>query len=118
MVLIAVGGEAFEVVLEEEEAEEGRVAALHGDVPGEHHDEVEQDAGDPDGAAQQRPLAAERGEEKNDAKGEKRGDGAFGKRGGGAEKVEIEEPELATGLIPGVPAEHADRERRGELHVG
>ena len=54
MVLVEVGGEALEVVLEEELAEEGGVAALDGDVPGQHHDEVEEDAGNPDGAAQER----------------------------------------------------------------
>ena len=45
MVLVAVGGEALEIVFEEEEAVEGGVASLDGDVPGQHHDEVEQDAG-------------------------------------------------------------------------
>ena len=40
MVLVAVGGEAFEIVFEEEEAVEGGVALLDRDVPGQHHDEV------------------------------------------------------------------------------
>ena len=42
MVLVAVGGEALEVVLEEEEAIEGWVALLDGDVPGEDHEEIEE----------------------------------------------------------------------------
>ena len=118
MVLVAVGGEALEVVLEKELAEEGGVAALDGDVPGQHHGEVEQDAGDPDGAAEGGPLAAQAEEEQDDAEREERGDGAFGEGGGGAEEVEVEEPELFAGFIPGIPAEHADAEGRGELHVG
>ncbi len=44
--------------------------------------------------------------------------GPFGEGGGGAEEVEVEEPEFLAGLVPGIPAEHADAERRGELHVG
>ncbi len=118
VVLVAVGGEALEIVFEEEEAIEGGVALLDGDVPGQHHDEVEQDAGEPDGAAEERPLAAEAGEEKDDGEREEGGDGAFGEGGGGAEEVEVEEPEFFAGLIPGVPAEHADAEGCGELHVG
>ena len=118
VVLVAVGGEALQIVFEEEEPVEGRVALLDGDVPGQHHDEVEHDAGPPDGAAQQRPLAAEAGEEKDDGEREERSDGAFGECGCGAEEVEVEEPEFLAGLVPGVPAEHADAEGRGELHVG
>ena len=45
-------------------------------------------------------------------------DGAFGQGGGSDEEIEIEEPELAVGLIPCIPAQHADAEGRGELHVG
>ncbi len=118
VVLIAVGGEALQIVLEEEELVEGRVALLDGDVPGEHHHQVEQDAGEPDGAAEEGPLAAESGEEEDDAKGEEGGYGAFGEGGGGSEEVEVEEPEFFAGLVPGVPAQHADAEGSGELHVG
>ena len=38
MVLEAVGGEALEIVFEEEEAVERGVALLNGDVPGQHHE--------------------------------------------------------------------------------
>ena len=44
--------------------------------------------------------------------------GPFGEGGGRAEEVEVEEPEFLAGLVPGVPAEHADAEGCGELHVG
>ena len=64
------------------------------------------------------PLAAQAEEEQDDGEREEGRDGAFGEGGGGAEEVEVEEPELLAGLVPGVPAEHADAEGRGELHVG
>ena len=80
--------------------------------------EIEQDSGEPDGAAEERPLAAQAGEEQDDGEGEEGRDGAFGEGGGGSEEVEIEEPEFFAGFVPGVPAEHADAEGRGELHVG
>ena len=117
-VLVEVGGEAFEVVLEEEDAEEDGVAVLDGDEPGQHHGEIEDDAGNPDAAAQQRPFAAQSGKAEDDRDGHKRRDRAFGESGGADEEVKVEEPEFAVGFIPGVPAEHADTEWRGELHVG
>src|SRR4051794_40166698 len=110
MVLEVVAGEALEVVFPEKFAEEGGVAALHGDVPGQHHRKIEQDAGNPDGAAEDRPLAAQADKEQDDAKREEGSDGALGECRGGAEEVEIEEPEFLAGLIPGVPAKHADAE--------
>ncbi len=91
---------------------------MDGDVPGEDHREVKKDAGEPDGAAEERPLATEAGEEKDDGQGQEGCDGAFGEGGCGSEEVEVEEPELFAGLVPGVPAQHADAEGRGELHVG
>src|ERR1700722_11466363 len=118
MVLETVGGEALDIVLEEEEAVEGGVAPLDLDVPGQNHDEEEGDAGPPDGSSEERPLAAEAGEEKDDGEGEEGRNGAFGKGRGGSEEVEIEEPEFFAGFVPGIPAEHADAEGRGELHVG
>ena len=118
VVLETVGSEAFQIVLEEEEAVEGGIALLDGDVPGQHHDEVEQDAGEPDGAAQDGPLAAEAGKEKDDGESEEGSYRAFGEGGGCSEEVEVEEPELFPGFVPCVPAEHADAEGCGELHVG
>ncbi len=58
MVLEAIGGEALQVVLEEEDAVEGGISLLDGDVPGKDHREIEQDAWKPDGAAEERPFAA------------------------------------------------------------
>jgi len=118
MVLETVGGEALDIVLEEKEAVKGGVAALDLDVPGQNHDEEEGDAGPPDGSSEERPLAAEAGEEKDDGEGEEGRNGAFGKGRGGSEEVEIEEPEFFAGFVPGIPAEHADAEGCGELHVG
>ena len=113
VMLVAVGGEALEIVLEEEKLVEGGIASLDGDVPGEDHYEVKNDAGEPDGAAEERPLAAETGEEKDDDEGKEGGNGAFGEGGCGSEEVEVEEPELFAGLVPGVPTEHADTEGSG-----
>ena len=113
VMLVAVGGEALQIVLEEEKLVEGGIASLDGDVPGEDHYEVKNDAGEPDGAAEERPLAAETGEEKDDDEGEEGGNGAFGEGGCGSEEVEVEEPELFAGLVPGVPTEHADTEGSG-----
>ena len=42
----------------------------------------------------------------------------FGQRGHADEEIEVEEPELLVRLIPGIPAEHADAEGRGQLHIG
>src|SRR5262249_42033193 len=49
--------------------------------------------------------------------GQKRRDRALGQSCGSDEEVEVEEPEFAIGLIPGVPPEHADAEWGGHLHV-
>ncbi len=116
-VLVAVGGEALEVVFEEEDAEEVRVLALDLDVPGQDHEEEEREPREPEAAADGLPLAAEAEEEHDGAEHQEDGDGALGEGGGGAEEVEIEQPELFAGLIPGVPAEQAYGQRSGELHV-
>ncbi len=118
MVLVAIGGEALEVVLEEEEAVEGRILELDGDVPGKDHREVKEDSGQPDGSAEEGPFAAKSGEEKDDAEGKEGSNWAFGERGGCSEEIEVEEPELFAGFIPGVPAKHTDAEGSGQLHVG
>ena len=118
MVHVLVGGEAFEIVLEEEFAIEGGVAALDGDVPGQNHHKVEDEAGKPNRPAKQRPLAAESREEEDDEQREKRRDGALGEGGGCAEKVKVEQPEFLARFVPGVPAEHPDTEGCGELHIG
>ena len=49
-VLVAVGGEALQIVFEKELAEEGGILVLHGDEPGQHHGEIEQHARPPERA--------------------------------------------------------------------
>ena len=66
--LVAIRGEALKIVLEEKEAVKGWIAALHLDVPRQYHHEVEHDAGDPNGAPQQRPLTPQRREQQDDGK--------------------------------------------------
>ena len=85
--------------------------------PGQHDGEVESDAGPPEGALEDGPLAAQEGEGGNDEDGEERSDGAFGESGHAGEEVDIEEPEFGVGFVPGVPAEETDGKRRGHLHV-
>ena len=50
LVLVAVGGKAFQIVFEKELAEEGGVLVLHGNEPGQHHGEVEHHARPPERA--------------------------------------------------------------------
>ncbi len=115
--LIAVGGEAFQIVLEEEFAEESGILVLHGKEPREHDGEVEQHARPPERALDDGPLAAQGSKCSNDEDGEERGYWAFGEGGDAGEEVDIEEPEFGVGFIPRVPAEQSDGERRGHLHV-
>ena len=116
--LESIGGEALEVVFEKEDAEEGGVAPLDRNEPWQHHREIEHDAGPPQAAAEQGPLAAQAGEDADNHERHHGGDGALGQRRGAYKEVNIEEPELAVGFVPRVPAEHADAEGRGQLHVG
>ncbi len=116
--LEAVGGEALQVVLEEEHMEEVGIAPLHRDEPGQHHREIQHGAGPPEGAAQDAPLTPERGESQDDEQGQERRDGALGEGGRTDKEIKVEEPEPGAGLVPGIPAQHADAERGGELHIG
>ena len=107
-----------QIVFEEELAEEGGVLVLHGDEPGQDDGEVEQHARPPEGAADDGPLAAQRGKGKQMMRdGQEGRHRTLGQGGHAGEEVDIEEPELGVGLIPGVPAEQADAEGRGHLHV-
>ena len=54
----------------------------------------------------------------NDERREKRRDGALGQRGEAGEKVNVVEPELGAGFVPGVPAQQTDGQRGGHLHIG
>jgi hypothetical protein len=53
----------------------------------------------------------------DDGEGQKRRDWPLGERGKPGEEVDVVKPELGIGLIPGIPAEEADGEGRGHLHV-
>ncbi len=114
----AVGGEALQVVFQEENAQKVGITPLYRDIPGQHHGEVENHPGEPERPAQQEPLPPQGGEGENDEHGQKGGHGAFGQRSHADEEVEVEEPELLVRLIPGIPAEHADAEGGGQLHIG
>ena len=118
LVLVAIGGESAQVLVEEEFAEEGGVLVLDGDEPGQNDGEVEQHAGPPERSAHDGPLLAQRGKGADDDGGQKRRHRALGQCGHAGKEVNIEEPELGVGLIPGVPAEEADGKRRGHLHIG
>jgi hypothetical protein len=117
LVLVAIGGEALEVVLEKELAEEGGILVLNGDEPGQHDGEVEEDAGPPERAPDDGPLAAQRGEGQEDEQGHEGRDRSLGERGDAGKEVDIEEPEFGVGFVPGIPAEQADAEGCGHLHV-
>jgi len=117
IVLEAIGGKALEIVLEEEDFDKGGVPALDGDKPGEDHREIKHDARPPEAAAKKGPFAAQDGEDPDDDKSQQGRDRTFGKGGSANEEVNVEEPEFAARLIPGVPTEHADTERGGQLHV-
>src|SRR5208283_5191679 len=116
-VLEAAGGEALEVVFQEEYFQKIGVAVLHGDKPGEHHGEIQDHSRPPDGTAQDRPLASQRGEGKDDDNRQKGRHRTLGEGCGSYKEIQIEKPEFAVRLIPGVPAQHADAERGGKLHV-
>ena len=117
-VLIAVGGEALEVVFEKEFAEEGGILMLDGNEPGQHHGEIEDHAGPPKGAVEDGPFAAQKGKGGDDDDGQKGRYRSFGKRGQAGEEVDVIEPEFGIGFVPGIPAEQADGQRRGHLHIG
>ena len=91
---------------------------LHGDKPRQHHGKVEQSPGPPEGAPQNRPLAAQEGEGGHDQEGQKWRHRPLGQRGYAGEEVDVEEPELGAGLVPCVPAEQSDGQWRGHLHIG
>ena len=110
LMLVAIGGEALEIVFEEEFAEEGGVLVLHGDEPGQDDGEVEQHARPPERAPDDGPLAAQKGERHDDEDGQERRHRPFGQRGDAGEEVDIEEPEFRVGFIPRIPAEQADGE--------
>jgi hypothetical protein len=90
---------------------------LHGNKPGQHHGEIKQNSGPPQRAEYDAPLLAQEGKRENDEHRKKRRDGPLGQRGEAGEKVNVVEPELGAGFIPGVPAEQTDGQRGGHLHI-
>ena len=54
----------------------------------------------------------------DDECGQKRRDRPLGQRGQAGKEIDVVEPEFGAGLIPGVPAEQADGQGRGHLHIG
>ena len=107
-----------EVVLEKEFAEEGGVLVLHGDEPRQHDGEVERARPATRTSAAEWTTPAQESECSNDDDGQERRHRTFGQRGHAGKEVDIEEPELGVGFVPGIPAEQADGEGRGHLHVG
>ena len=76
--VIQVAGEAFQVVLQKEDAEELRVRALYRDEPRRGNGEVERDPDRPQRAPQQAPVAAQSGECDDDDSRKKNSDRSFG----------------------------------------
>ena len=109
LVLVAIGGKPLQVVFPEELPEEGRILMLHGDEPGQHDGEVKRHAGPPERALHDRPLAPQGGKSDDDDDGQERRDRPFGQRRHAGKEINIEEPELRVGLVPGVPAQQPDR---------
>src|SRR5580658_7619874 len=116
--MINVLREAGEIVFEDEEAEEFRIAQLDGDVPGQHDGEVEEDAGDPEGAEDGSPVALYGEEDKEDNRRQGGRDRTLGQRRQRQREVEGGEINVAAALVPGVPGEQSDGEAGGERHVG
>ncbi len=114
---VDICGEPLQVVLEEEDAQELRVSPRHRDIPGQHHRQIEQNARHPDGSSQQRPLASQRNEGKDDGQRKKRRHRPFRQCGRAVEEVEVKEPEFLVRLVPRIPAQHANAERRRKLHI-
>src|ERR1035438_1869077 len=115
--LIAIGGKALEIVFDKEFAEERGVLMLDGDEPRQDHGEVKRHARPPEGAAENGPLAPKEGKGADDDDGQKRRYRTFGKGGQASEKVDVVEPEFGIGFVPRVPAEKANGQWRGHLHV-
>ena len=90
---------------------------LDRDVPRQHKQQVEQQAGEPDHAPQHLPLPPPPHQQHNDAHRHKGCDRTLGQRGQRAKKVKVEQPEFLASLVPRVPAQHANGKGRGKLHV-
>ena len=63
-------------------------------------------------------ILAKQGECGNDERGQERRHRALGQRGETGEKVNVVEPELGAGFVPGIPAQQTDGQRGGHLHIG
>jgi hypothetical protein len=116
--LIAIGGKALQVMFQEKHTEKVGILVLDGDKPGQNHGKVERNPRPPEGAPQNGPLAAQVGEGGHNHESQKGRHRPLGQRGHASKEVDVEEPELGVGLVPGVPAQKADGQRRGHLHIG
>ena len=113
-----VGGEALEVVFEEKDFEEVFVRHLHGDVPGQHNDGVDQHSGQPHHLPNQFQIAPHNRKNQHDKECETRRYRSFCKRANSEKEIEIKEPEFLSRFEPGIPSEHGEGKWRGQLHVG
>ena len=105
LMLIPVGREPLQVVLQKELPEERRVLHLHRDKPRQHDGEVQNHARPPERALQQRPLPPQRREGRHNHNRKKRRHRPLGQRGYAGKKVNVEEPKLGVRLVPRVPAQ-------------
>ena len=118
MVLVQVGRKAFQVVLDEELLHKRRVLPLHSDVPRQHHRQIQKHAGNPYRPPQRRPLPPQPQKQQDDAQRQERRNRPLGQRCRRAEKVQVEQPELQPRLVPCIPPQHSNAQRRSHLHVG
>ena len=115
--LILVGGETLDVVFQEELAEKRRVVDLHGNKPRQHHGEIKNNPRPPERAVQDGPLPAQKRKRRNDHQRQKRCHRPLCQRRQSGEEVDVVEPEFGTRLVPCVPAQQANCQGRGHLHV-
>ncbi len=127
--MLEFGGEvAFEIVLDDEDAEKIGVAAGAQDVPGESGEAEGGDDGGMKEAESVSPALGEERPEKNGAAGEDNGGGAFGEDGEAEEESEEDEGEpgslrkdrrvfVARETEDDGGAHHGDGEHGGERHV-
>ena len=102
--VIQVAGEAFQVVLQKEDAEELRVRALYCDEPRRGNGEVERDPDRPQRAPQQAPVAAQSSERNDDDSRKKNSDGSLNECRQRAEEIKPQ-PVATPAGIPAIPAE-------------
>src|SRR5438874_6685666 len=108
--LIKVAGKTFQVVLQDEDPQELRIAQLNKNEPGQDDRAVDDDAGNPKCAKRLAKIAAQGAEYQNYRASEERSDWPFCEGRDGEKEVKVQQPNLLACLIPGVPTEHGDGE--------